>query len=122
MMRLLSNGERYDWQTWLVGILRSFISGAAGAVVGVLGPMATDSGDFNFTSNAGLHHTLISMTIGFFISGLIHMAMFLQTHGAPDLVTVKATEETVTKISPKETHTMTVETTTVAEVPKETKP
>lgn len=110
-MAMLKNAEQYDWSTWLVGIMRSFVSGSAGAVVGVLGPMATDAHDFNLTSDAGLHHTLVSMGVGFLIGGIVHMAMFLQTHSAPDLVVVKETESVVTDLGAGQTQVSTVETT-----------
>lgn len=82
MMTAMSNAQDYDWHSWLIGIMRSFVGGGAGAVAGMLGPMATDGDHFNLTN--GLHHTLISMGISFLIVGIMHMAIFLQTHSAPD--------------------------------------
>jgi hypothetical protein len=83
-MLLISNAKSYDWSTWFMGIMRSFIAGGAGAVAGVAGPMYQDPKDWNL--GAGLHSVLVSMGIGFFISGVIHMMIFLQTHGAPEPV------------------------------------
>lgn len=74
--------QQYDWSTWLVGILRSFVAGAGGAVAGIAGPSVTDPKDFNL--GVGLHHTLVSMAIGAGITGMVHMGIFLSTHGAPE--------------------------------------
>lgn len=88
MQTMIQNASRYDWQNWVVGILRSFVQGGGGALAGFLGPMATDSKDFNLGS--GLGHTLLSMIIGFFIAGCVQMGMFLKTHGAPDPLVAQA--------------------------------
>lgn len=92
LVAMVVNAKGYDWKTWLVGILRSAISGGAGAVVGMLGPMATDAHDFNFQSAAGIKHTVVSMLVGFGVSAFVHMMMYLQTHSAPDLINGKAVE------------------------------
>ena len=81
-MTMMGNARGYDWATWVMGIMRSFIGGGGGALAGALGPMATDSDHFNL--GAGFHHTLASMGVGFVIVGIIHLGIFLQTHGAPD--------------------------------------
>lgn len=88
MQTMIQNASRYDWSSWVVGILRSFVQGGGGALAGFLGPMATDSKDFNLGS--GLGHTLLSMLIGFFIAGCVQMGMFLKTHGAPDPIMAQA--------------------------------
>lgn len=82
MQTIIQNASGYDWSTWSIGLMRSFLQGGGGALVGILGPMATDGKDFNLGS--GLSHTLISMLIGFCIAGLLQLGMFLKTHGAPD--------------------------------------
>lgn len=112
-MNAVANAERYDWQTWLVGILRSAVSGGAGAVGGGVGSMGIDPEHFNL--KGGLGHTLELMGACFALSAIIHMAMFLQTHGAPDLVTVKTTDTTVTQVG-QTTKVSEVETTST--VPK----
>lgn len=81
-MKLTSNLMTYDWTTWLVGIMRSFISGGAGAVAGAIGPMATDPKDWNL--GEGLPHVLQSMAVSFIVVGIVHMMIFLQTHGTPE--------------------------------------
>ena len=85
-MQMLTNAVHYDWTTWVMGIMRSFVSGGGGAVAGFLGPAVTDSKDFNFTTSVGLKHALISMAVGFLIMGLTALGTFLKTHGAPDPV------------------------------------
>jgi hypothetical protein len=82
MMTAITTARQLDWSGWLIGIVRSFIGGGAGAAAGALGPMATDSDHFNLGS--GLHHTLISMGVSFLIVGLGHMLIFLQTHSVPE--------------------------------------
>lgn len=79
---IAGNIKSYDWATWLIGIMRAFISGGAGALAGATGPMIVDPKDWNL--GAGLHNTLISMLIGFVLLGIVHMGIFLQTHGAPE--------------------------------------
>jgi len=78
----IANAKTYAWTEWFVGIMRSFVAGAGGAVAGIAGPSITDPKDFNL--GAGLHHTLVSMGIGAVVSGIVHMGIFLSTHGAPE--------------------------------------
>jgi hypothetical protein len=74
----------YDWSDWVVGIIRAFVSGAAGAIAAPIGPMAMDPNDWNLAS--GLHKVLASMAIAGLITGITAMAVFLKTHGAPDKI------------------------------------
>jgi hypothetical protein len=82
-MQILTNMGRYDWATWLIGLMRAFNMGLGGAITGVLGPMATDSDHFNL-GPSGLKHTLTSMAIGFIVSAVFQLGLFLNTHGAPE--------------------------------------
>lgn len=82
MTTMAKNFASYDWATWVVGIMRSFISGGAGAVSGAIGPMVTDPKDWNL--GTGFNHVLESMLIGFLIAGFVHLAIFLQTHAVPE--------------------------------------
>ena len=82
MQAMIANASRYDWPTWFMGIMRSFISGGAGAIAAPAGPMIMDAKDYNLAD--GLHKVLATMAIAFFISGLTAMGIFLKTHGAPD--------------------------------------
>lgn len=84
MPSMVTNALHYDWETWFMGLMRALFSGVGGSMTGLLGPMATDPDHFNL--GAGLHHTLISMGIGFLIGGGAQLGLFLKTHGAPDLV------------------------------------
>lgn len=101
-MQALSTARRLDWAGWFLGLWTSAVSGGAGAVAGALGPMLTKPEDFNF--GAGLHSTLISMAVGFGLTGLVSLAKFLQTHPAPDIQTVEVThtvkETTEVKTTP----------------------
>lgn len=84
MQTMIVNARGYDWATWFMGIMRSFIAGGAGAVASPLGPMILDPKDYNLGS--GLVKVLISMLIGFGVSGVVGLAMFLKTHSGPDRI------------------------------------
>jgi hypothetical protein len=115
MIAAASNLVDYDWQTWLVGIGRSFVGGGAGAIAGGAGPMYIDPAKFNLSN--GVRALLTSMGIGFLISGIVHMAIFLQTHGAPEPVVMRIEE--VSKTVPTEDGGVkqTIVTTTTQEKP-----
>jgi hypothetical protein len=81
-VKMLTNARGYDWSTWLMGIMRSFVNGGAGAVSGMLGPMVSDPQHFNLGD--GWRHTLTSMGVSFVIVGLVSMCLFLQTHAVPE--------------------------------------
>lgn len=76
-MRAVDNARSYDWSSWAIGIMRSFLSGGAvalttgtgGAIIGIPGKQVW-----------------ILMVINFFLMGLYRMGEFLQLHGAPDAV------------------------------------
>jgi hypothetical protein len=76
-MTAIDNARRYAWGDWLIGILRSFLSGGAaafltgtgGALIGIPGKQ-----------------TLELMGINFVSMGLYRMGEFLTLHGAPDKV------------------------------------
>lgn len=78
----VNNAKRYDWQTWLVGILRSFVGGGAGAVASGFGTIAVHPEDLH----GGVLKIFASMGISFLFVGVVHMAIFLSTHASPDLV------------------------------------
>jgi hypothetical protein len=71
----IANAQRYDWGTWLIGIMRAFLSGGAAALAALGG-----SG----LAGLNLHQTLIMTGSGFLIMGLYRLGEFLQLHGAPD--------------------------------------
>lgn len=78
----LSTVKQLDWSGWFLGLWTSTISAIAGAIAGALGPMITDPKDFNL--GTGLHHTIVSVSIGAGITGVVSLAKYLQMHPAPD--------------------------------------
>lgn len=76
-MTAIDNAKGYDWKTWFVGIMRSFLSGGAVA-------LATGTGG----SLVGIPGAQVwkLMGINFVFMGLYRMGEFLQLHGAPDTV------------------------------------
>jgi len=69
------NAARYDWKTWMLGVMRSFLSGGAVALTtGTGGALLGIPGKQVWTL----------MGINFVILGLYRMGEFLQLHGAPD--------------------------------------
>lgn len=81
-MTLLQNASRYDWSTWLLGILRSFISGGSAAMVSGLSSMGIAPDKFNLTNNTA--NVVKLMVVMFLFQGSYRMFEFLQLHGAPD--------------------------------------
>jgi hypothetical protein len=76
-MTAIDNARGYAWGDWMLGLMRSFLSGGAaafltgsgGAVLGIPGKQ-----------------TLELMGINFLSMGLYRMGEFLTLHGAPDKV------------------------------------
>jgi hypothetical protein len=74
-MTAIDNAKGYAWGDWWIGIMRSFLSGGAaalltgtgGAVIGIPG-----------------HQVWKLMGINFVLMGLYRMGEFLTLHGAPD--------------------------------------
>jgi hypothetical protein len=79
-MNLVTNVKAYAWSDWFIGIMRSFLSGAAtalttgtgGAIIGIPGKQLW-----------------ILMGVNFVLMGLYRMGEFLQLHGAPDPVALQ---------------------------------
>lgn len=71
--------------------MRSIIQGGSGAVSSGFGSMLIDPKDFNLGA-AGARHMIGLMGISFAIAGILHMCMYLQTHGIPDQVTIDTPE------------------------------
>jgi hypothetical protein len=86
LLTMKTNAKGYDWASWLMGIWRALVAGGAGAAGGLIGNVIVDPAHFNFTG--GLRPLLTSMGISFLVVGLAHMLIFLQTHPAPDPVSV----------------------------------
>jgi hypothetical protein len=76
------NAQGYDWSSWLVGIIRSAVSGGATAILNTTGTALVLPNDVN--TGAGLHKLLALLGIYFALGAIVHMAIFLETHGAPD--------------------------------------
>jgi hypothetical protein len=76
-MQAIANAKSYAWSDWMIGIMRSFLSGGAAA-------MATGGGG----ALAGItpKQQIIMMLTGFVTMGLYRLGEFLQLHGAPDKV------------------------------------
>lgn len=111
----MKSAVEYDWGTWLMGILRSLISGGASAVAGGVGAVGIDPNFFNL--NAGFSHTIKLMVFSFCVSGFTHMMMFLSTHGTPEPVVVTKEIDATIKQPGMPTQTIkAVETTTTAPV------
>ena len=87
----------YEWSTWAIGLMRSFVAGGAGALSAPIGPMIMDAGDYNLSG--GLHKVLATMGIAFVVTGLAGMGIFLKTHGAPDAVVTTVQTVTLTQTS-----------------------
>jgi hypothetical protein len=74
-LAMMTNAGKYDWPTWMLGIMRAFLSGGAsalmtgagGAVIGIPGKQVW-----------------ILMGVNFVLMGLYRLGEFLQLHGAPD--------------------------------------
>lgn len=79
-MTAIDNAIGYAWGDWMVGLMRSFLSGGAaalltgtgGAVIGIPG-----------------NQVWKLMGINFVLMGLYRMGEFLTLHGAPDKVQQK---------------------------------
>jgi hypothetical protein len=74
-MTAWTNGRRYDWATWWLGIMRAFLSGGAAALL-------TGGGGTLIGIPPSQVYKL--MGINFFFMGLYRLGEFLQIHGAPD--------------------------------------
>jgi hypothetical protein len=71
----VTNAKSYAWGDWLIGLMRSFLSGGAAAlVVGGGGAIAGITAKQQY----------IMMATSFVSMGLYRMGEFLQLHGAPD--------------------------------------
>lgn len=87
-MTAVQNAKSYDWQTWFLGIMRSFLSGGAAAFVTGAGGAA-----------AGItaKQQYIMMGASFLGLGLYRMGEFLVLHGAPDPVVAVQQAEAASK-------------------------
>ena len=96
-LAVIANAKQYDWPTWFLGIMRSFISGGSSAMVAGLTSIGIAPGTFNLHSS--IRNTLELMGIMFMFQGGYRMFEFLQLHGAPDTLVIQ-TEKTESTIQP----------------------
>jgi hypothetical protein len=82
MVQMLVNAKGYDWSTWTLGILRSFISGGSASMVAGFTSMGIAPNTFNLTNSIG--NTIKLMAVMFLFQGAYRMFEFLAIHGAPD--------------------------------------
>jgi hypothetical protein len=85
LMQAYANAQCYAWSDWLIGIMRSFLSGGAAAFITLGGGALV-----GVPSNK----LWIMIGINFVTMGLYRMGEFLQLHGAPEKVTTTTVEST----------------------------
>ena len=90
MMVAFKTAQRLDWGAWVMGIWGAAVSGGAGAVSAGFGTMVMDPKDFNLGAG-GSHHLFELMGICFGFSAFISLMKYLQTHPAPDPLTINTT-------------------------------
>lgn len=88
MVQAIKNAQAYDWKTWGIGIMRSFISGGAIALATLGGGAGVGVQGWKLWTMTG---------INFVGMGLFRMGEFLTLHGAPDVV---VTEEKTVDLQP----------------------
>jgi len=71
----VANAKQYAWNDWLIGIMRSFLSGGAAALV---------SGSGGAIAGITAKQQYIMMGASFISMGLYRLGEFLTLHGAPD--------------------------------------
>jgi hypothetical protein len=82
-MSAIDNARSYDFQTWLIGIMRSFLSGGAAALASLSGAGL---------AGLSLSQTLKTTGASFVIMGLYRLGEFLTLHGSPDKVDQSLTQ------------------------------
>jgi hypothetical protein len=75
----ITNAQGYNWSEWLIGIMRSFLSGGAAAFITLGGGALT---------GVPPNKLWVMVGINFLVMGLYRMGEFLQLHGAPDKLQV----------------------------------
>lgn len=74
-MQAVTNARGYDWATWRLGIMRSFLSGASMAFMTFGGSALLE---------IPARKSLYLVGFNFFAMGFYRLGEFLQLHGAPD--------------------------------------
>ena len=101
------NARGYAWSDWLMGIMRSFLSGGAAALV---------TGGGGAIAGITAKQQYIMMASSFLGLGLYRMGEFLQLHGAPDQL--QQTLQVAADAATKAKDAITVAKTQVEETPK----
>jgi hypothetical protein len=73
----IDNARGYNWSDWWIGIMRSFLSGGASALL---------TGTGGAVIGIPAKQVWILMGVNFLTMGLYRMGEFLTLHGAPDKV------------------------------------
>ena len=86
----VANAKSYGWGDWMIGILRSFLSGGA---------MALTTGTGGALIGIPSRQVWMLMGINFVVMGLYRLGEFLQLHGAPDKLqeTLQTAQEATVK-------------------------
>lgn len=111
-MNAVTNAQRLDWNGWILGVMRSFVTGAAGAIAATGTVSIADPKDWGV---GDLGHMAMLASITFLGAGIVHLAVFLQTHPTPDAMPV-ATVETTTVVHPADPSVPETKTQTTTEV------
>ena len=109
MVQAITNAQTYDWKTWTLGLMRSFLSGGAAAFM-TLGGGAI----------AGVSPKKMWFMVGinFLAMGMYRLGEFLQLHGAPDTVVTEVKTVSVQPAGEGIKATQTTKTTTTTEPPQ----
>ena len=94
----MSGFGKFDWDSWLYGMVAGFISGGAGAVVTGITVSGLDPNDFNFYT--GRFYLLILVVFG--ANGILAAMAFLHQNPLPKVI-VTTTETTEQKRTSPET-------------------
>jgi hypothetical protein len=73
----ITNAKTYAWSDWLIGIMRSFLSGGSAALI---------SGGGGAIAGITAKQQYIMMGSSFLGMGIYRIGEFLQLHGAPDKI------------------------------------
>jgi hypothetical protein len=88
MLQAAHNASRYDWATWGIGIMRSFLSGGAAAML---------TGGGGAIAGITAKQQYIMMISSFIGMGIYRLGEFLQLHGAPDPIAAVQDAEAASK-------------------------
>jgi hypothetical protein len=93
----VSNAKAYDWQTWRLGLMRSFISGVSIAMAAGLSLILATPTAYNLSDH--FFATLKVTTIIGAVQGVYRMCEFLSLHAIPDPININAPSAKAVNIS-----------------------